>query len=168
MILSPTQIDAPLVMFSVLPLSLFVFKLSKMIYLYRSRVKANLRQTFAAAIAGLALSHTVGIATLRGLFTDDMPFVRTPKCARPSAVLQALTAVREELLMLVSLCLAVAMLNLIPREFSSPDLHIWSIVMLIQAIPYAAAVLVSFVSSFRWPARLLGGGIKRNVFVRGA
>lgn len=168
MILSPTQIDAPLVMFSVLPLSLFVFKLSKMIYLYRSRVKANLRQTFAAAIAGLALSHTVGIATLRGLFTDDMPFVRTPKCARPSAVLQALTAVREELLMLVSLCLAVGMLNLIPREFSSPDLRIWSIVMLIQAIPYAAAVLVSFVSSFRWPARLLGGGIKRNVFVRGA
>ncbi len=168
MILSPTQIDAPLVMFSVLPLSLFVFKLSKMIYLYRSRVKANLRQTFAAAIAGLALSHTVGIATLRGMFTDDMPFVRTPKCARPSAVLQALTAVREELLMLVSLCLAVAMLNLIPREFSSPDLRIWSIVMLIQAIPYAAAVLVSFVSSFRWPARLLGGGIKRNVFVRGA
>ncbi len=168
MILSPTQIDAPLVMFSVLPLSLFVFKLSKMIYLYRSRVKANLRQTFAAAISGLALSHTVGIATLRGMFTDDMPFVRTPKCARPSAVLQALTAVREELLMLVSLCLAVAMLNLIPREFSSPDLRIWSIVMLIQAIPYAAAVLVSFVSSFRWPARLLGGGIKRNVFVRGA
>jgi len=57
---------------------------------------------------------------------------------------------------------------MIPREFSSPDLRIWSIVMLIQATPYAAAVLVSFVSSFRWPARLLGGGIKRNVFIRGA
>jgi exo-beta-1,3-glucanase (GH17 family)/cellulose synthase/poly-beta-1,6-N-acetylglucosamine synthase-like glycosyltransferase len=168
MILSPTQIDAPLMMFSVLPLSLFVFKLSKMVYLYRSRVKANLRQTFAAAVAGLALSHTVGLATLRGLFTDDMPFVRTPKCARPSAVLQALTAVREELLMLISLCLAVLMLSLIPREYSNPDMQIWSIVMLIQAIPYAAAVLVSFVSSFRWPARLLGGGIKRNVFIRGS
>ena len=168
MILSPTQIDAPLMMFSVLPLSLFVFKLSKMVYLYRSRVKANLRQTFAAAIAGLALSHTVGLATLRGLFTDDMPFVRTPKCVRPSAVLQALTAVREELLMLISLCLAVLMLNMIPREYSNPDLQIWSIVMLIQAIPYAASVLVSFVSSFRWPARLLGGGIKRNIFIRGA
>lgn len=168
MIMSPTQIDAPLVMFSVLPLSLFVFKLSKMVYLYRSRVKANLRQTCAAAIAGLALSHTVGLATLRGMFTDDMPFVRTPKCARPSAMLQALMAVREELLMLVSLSLAILMLSLIPREFSSPDLSIWSIVMMVQAIPYAAAVLVSFVSSFRWPARLLGGGIKRNIFVRGA
>lgn len=164
MIVSPTQIDAPLVMFSVLPLSLFVFKLSKMVYLYRSRVKANLRQTFAAAVAGLALSHTVGLATLKGLFTDDMPFVRTPKCARPSAVLQALTAVREELLMLVCLCLAVFALSLVPREYGSPDLRVWSIVLTIQAIPYGAAVLVSFVSSFRWPARLLGGGIKRNFF----
>ncbi|MES3008310.1 MAG: glycosyltransferase [Pseudomonadota bacterium] len=166
MIVSPTQIDAPLVMFSVLPLSLFVFKLSKMVYLYRSRVKANLRQTFAAAVAGLALSHTVGLATLKGLFTDDMPFVRTPKCARPSAVLQALTAVREELLMLVSLCLAVFALSLVPREYGSPDLRVWSIVLMIQAIPYGAAVLVSFVSTFRWPARLLGGGIKRNLFPR--
>ena len=166
MIVSPTQIDAPLVMFSVLPLSLFAFKLSKMVYLYRSRVKANLRQTFAAAVAGLALSHTVGLATLKGLFTDDMPFVRTPKCARPSAVLQALTAVREELLMLVSLCLAVFALSLVPREYGSPDLRVWSIVLMIQAIPYGAAVLVSFVSSFRWPARLLGGGIKRNLFPR--
>lgn len=167
MIMSPTQIDAPLVMFSVLPLSLFAFKLSKMIYLYRSRVKANLRQTFAAAVAGLALSHTVGLATLKGLFTDNMPFVRTPKCARPSAVLQALTAVREELLMLISLCLVVLMLSLVPREYGSPDLNVWSVVLMIQAIPYAAAVLVSFISSFRWPARLLGGGIKRKLYIRG-
>lgn len=167
MIISPNQIDAPLVMFSVLPLSLFVFKLSKMVYLYRSRVKANLRQTFAAAIAGLALSHTVGLATLKGMFTDNMPFVRTPKCAAPSALLQALTAVREESLMLVSLCLVVFTLSLVPREYSSPDLRIWSIVLLIQAIPYAAAVLVSFVSSFRWPARLLGGGIKRRLYIPG-
>jgi exo-beta-1,3-glucanase (GH17 family)/cellulose synthase/poly-beta-1,6-N-acetylglucosamine synthase-like glycosyltransferase len=168
MIVSPEQIDAPLLMFSVLPLSLFVFKLSKMMYLYRSRVKASLRQTLAAAIAGLALSHTVGLATLKGLFTDNMPFVRTPKCARPSAVLQALGAVREELLMLISLSLAVLMLSMVPREFGSPDLRIWSIVLTIQAIPYAAAVLVSFVSSFRWPAKLLGAGIKRNVHVREA
>lgn len=168
MIVSPTQIDAPLVMFSVLPLSLFVFKLSKMVYLYRSRVKANLRQTVAAAIAGLALSHTVGLATLKGLFTDDMPFVRTPKLVKPSAVLQALAAVREESLMLISLLSVVLMLTLVPREFGSPDLRIWSVVLLIQAIPYGAAVFVSFVSVFRWPARILGRGIKRNLYIRGA
>ena len=95
-----------------------------------------------------------------------MPFVRTPKCARPSAVLQALTAVREEFLILISLCLAVFVLSLVPREYGSPDLRVWCFVLLIQAIPYGAAVLVSFVSSFRWPARQLGGGIKRNMFPR--
>ena len=168
MIISPTQIDAPLVMFSVLPLSLFVFKISKMVYLYRSRVKANLRQTVAAAIAGLALSHTVGLATLKGLFTDNMPFVRTPKLARPSALLQALAAVREESLMLLSLLAVVLMLSLVPREYGSPDLRIWSVVLLIQALPYAASVLVSFVSAFRWPSHLLGGSIKRKLYTREA
>lgn len=164
MIIAPTQVDAPLMMFSVLPLSLFTFKLSKMVYLYRSRVKANLRQTLAAALAGLALSHTVGIATLKGLFTDSQPFVRTPKCAKPSALRQALTVVREELLMLISLVVVILTLTLMPREFGSPDLKVWSIVLIIQAIPYAAAVIVSLMSSFYLPANVLGKGIKRRLF----
>ena len=168
MILSPTQVDAPLLMFSLLPLSLFLFKLSKMVYLYRFRLKASLRQTAAAAVAGLALSHTVGLATLKGMFTDDMPFVRTPKCAAPSPVLQALMAVREELLMLLSLVLVVLTLELMPREYGSPDLQMWSVVLGVQAIPYAAAVAVSFISAFRWPARLLGRSIKRRLYVAGA
>lgn len=165
MIVAPTQIDPPLMMFSVLPLSLFVFKLSKMIYLYRSRVKANLRQTLAAAVAGLSLSHTVGLATLKGLVTDNQPFVRTPKCAKPSAVIQALVDVREELLMLVSLSLVVLTLSFVPREFGSPDMSVWSLVLTIQAVPYAAAVFVSFVSTFRWPAQLLGKSMKRKVYI---
>lgn len=164
MIAAPTEFDAPLVMFSVLPISLFVFKLSKMIYLYRSSVKANMRQTLAAAIAGLALSHTVGLATMKGLFTDDMPFVRTPKCADPSQLRQALAAVREELLMLLGLVLAVTVLLMMPREYGSPDLVMWSVALLIQAIPYGAAVFVSFVSSFRWPAHILGTGIERKIY----
>lgn len=165
MIVAPTRIDAPLMMFSVLPLSLFVFKLSKMVYLYRSRVKAGIRQTLAAAVAGLALSHTVGLATLKGLFTDDQPFIRTPKCANPSMLRDALSAVREEMLMLVSLLGTVATLTLMPREYGSPDLRVWSIVLAIQAIPYAAAVVVSFVSSFKLPATLLGRSIKRKLFL---
>ena len=165
MIVAPSRIDAPLMMFSVLPLSLFVFKLSKMVYLYRSRVKAGIRQTLAAAVAGLALSHTVGQATLKGLFTDNQPFIRTPKCASPSVLRDALNAVREEVLMLVSLSGTVAALTLIPREYGSPDLRVWSLVLAIQAIPYAAAVVVSFVSSFKLPATLLGRSIKRKLFV---
>lgn len=168
MIVAPTQIDAPLVMFSVLPISLFVFKLTKMIYLYRSRVKVNFRQTLAAAIAGLALSHTVGLATIKGMFTDNMPFVRTPKCADPSMFRQALAAVQEELLIALSMVLVVVVLIMQPREYGSPDLMMWCVAVLIQSIPYSAAVFVSFVSSFRWPARILGAGIKRRLYTSGS
>ena len=66
-------------MYSVLPLSLFTFKLAKLVHLYRVRVGANSRQTVAAAIAGLALTHTIGIAAIKGLFTQSEPFFRTPK-----------------------------------------------------------------------------------------
>jgi exo-beta-1,3-glucanase (GH17 family)/cellulose synthase/poly-beta-1,6-N-acetylglucosamine synthase-like glycosyltransferase len=167
MLLSPTQVDPPLVMFSVLPLSLFIFKLSKLVYLYRRRVKANLRQTLAAALAGLALSHTVGLATLKGLFTDNQPFVRTPKCATPSALAQAMAAVREEMLLLVSLVGVALTLSLVPREMGSPDLWVWSVVLLIQSIPYGAAVLMSFISAYRVPSHVLGEGIKRRVYLPG-
>ena len=53
-------------MFSVLPLSLFAFKLVKMVHLYRTRVGANLSQTLAAGIAGLSRSHTIGSAIVAG------------------------------------------------------------------------------------------------------
>ena len=61
-----SKIDPPLLMFSVLPLSLFTFKLAKLVHLYTHRVGANVRQTAAAAIAGLALAHTIGLAVAQG------------------------------------------------------------------------------------------------------
>ena len=79
MVWAPDQIDPPLVMYSVLPLSLFTFKLAKLVHLYRVRVGANARQTVAAAIAGLALTHTIGMAAMKGLVTKSEPFFRTPK-----------------------------------------------------------------------------------------
>ena len=92
MVLSPRQIDPPLVMYSVLPLSLFTFKLAKLAHLYQVRVGANFRQTFAAAVAGLALTHTIGTAVVKGLFTRSEPFFRTPKMPGVSACCPALAA----------------------------------------------------------------------------
>jgi len=69
MVWAPGRVDAPLVLYSVLPLSLFTFKLAKLVHLYHVRVGANLRQTLAAAIAGLALTHTIGRAAVKGLVT---------------------------------------------------------------------------------------------------
>lgn len=156
MIWAPGRVDSPLLMFSVLPLSLFAFKLSKLVHLYTERVKVNLRQTFAAAMAGLALSHTIGLAVIKGLLTGNEAFFRTPKLRRPSAFMMALNAVRQETLLMMALCCCAFMVARIPDEVRGPDLTVWILVLLIQAVPYLAAVLISFISAFPLPARLLG------------
>ena len=103
MMLRPTRIDPLLLMFSVLPLSLFTFKLVKLVHLYTHRVGVGLRQTLAAAIAGLALSHTIGRAVLKGLVTRSEPFFRTPKRAGRHALLLALAGAWEEMAMMLML-----------------------------------------------------------------
>ncbi len=89
-----------------LPLSLFTFKLAKLAHLYQARVGANIRQTVAAAIAGLALTHTIGTAVLKGLFTRGEPFFRTPKNVGSQRVFQALGAARDETLIMLGLWLS--------------------------------------------------------------
>jgi exo-beta-1,3-glucanase (GH17 family)/cellulose synthase/poly-beta-1,6-N-acetylglucosamine synthase-like glycosyltransferase len=167
MIVAPHRIDPPLMMFSVLPLSLFTFKLVKLAHLYVSRVGANIRQTFAAALAGLALSHTIGLAVLKGLITRNEPFVRTPKGAQPHALLEGFAAAKQESLLLLAMLAVVYCLTHqfavtqdfslgIPEELKGPDVSAWVAVLLIQSIPYAAALIVSFVNVLSLPARWLG------------
>jgi cellulose synthase/poly-beta-1,6-N-acetylglucosamine synthase-like glycosyltransferase len=167
MIVAPHRIDPPLIMFSALPLSLFTFKLVKLAHLYAARVGANIRQTLAAALAGLALSPTIGVAVVKALFTRNQPFVRTPKNKQPHAVAEGLAAVRTETLMLLAIVLATLGLTRqiafgphllvgIPEELKGPDVSVWVAMLLIQAVPYAAAVVVSLVSAFSLPARWLG------------
>jgi len=146
MILAPKHIDPPLLIFSILPLALFVFKVGKLVYLYHTRVNANTVQTIAAALAGLGLTHTIGLAILTGFFVRSKPFFRTPKQAHKHAVFKALNAAREEALLFFALCLAsFAIINAFGTE--TLDLLIWSIMLLFQSVPYAAAVIVSIISA---------------------
>jgi exo-beta-1,3-glucanase (GH17 family)/cellulose synthase/poly-beta-1,6-N-acetylglucosamine synthase-like glycosyltransferase len=161
MMLRPGRIDPPLLMFSVLPLSLFTFKLVKLVHLYTHRVGVGLRQTFSAAIAGLALSHTIGRAVLKGLVTHSEPFFRTPKRAGRHALLLALAGAWEEAAMMLMLWGVAYGLHALPTEFTSPDRRMWLIALLIQSIPYTAAVLVSLASALNLPAALLERRIAR-------
>jgi exo-beta-1,3-glucanase (GH17 family)/cellulose synthase/poly-beta-1,6-N-acetylglucosamine synthase-like glycosyltransferase len=156
MILAPEHVDPPLLIFSILPLALFVFKLGKLVYLYRTRVKANTIQTIAAALAGLGLTHTIGLAILTGVFVRSKPFFRTPKQAHKHAVLKALNAAREEALLFFALCLAsFSIINAFGTE--TLDLLMWSIMLLFQSVPYAAAVIVSIISALpALPASWIG------------
>ncbi len=157
MVAFPTKIDAPLAIFAVLPLSLFVFKLAKLMHLYSVRVGANSRQTIAACIAGLGLAHTIGLAVLKGLFTNNEPFFRTPKNANAQTILGALSACREEGLMAIALMLGAYAVSCIAL-MDSPDLRAWVVVMLVQSVPYLSAVLVSVMSATQMPAWVIGRG----------
>lgn len=159
MVAFPAKIDAPLAIFSLLPLSLFVFKLAKLMHLYRVRVGANARQTVAACIAGLGLAHTIGLAVVKGLFTNNEPFFRTPKNASSQTILGALSACREEALLAVALLLGAYATSHIAL-MDSPDLRTWVIVLVVQSIPYLSAVLVSVMSSLKLPAGLVGRGYR--------
>ncbi|HKQ83416.1 MAG TPA: glycosyltransferase [Steroidobacteraceae bacterium] len=156
MMIAPDRIDPPLLMFSVLPLSLFAFKLIKLVHLYQSRVGANIRQTISAAIAGLALSHTIGMAVVKGVLTNNEPFFRTPKRAQPHAFLHALANAKQETILFLALVAGAWGLTFVPEELRNPDLSVWIAVLLIQSLGYFAALLVSMTSAFPLPASLLG------------
>jgi hypothetical protein len=163
MVLAPTKVAPPLLIFAVLPLVLFLFKVVKLIYLYETRVGAKGIQILAAAFAGLSLSHTIGIAVLTGLFKTGLPFFRTPKQASKQALVKALQAAREETLLLIGLCLASgAIIARIGVE--SLDLLVWCIMLLIQGIPYASTLAVSILSALpHLPAGSIGEtGSMRN------
>jgi hypothetical protein len=104
-------------------------------------------RTIAAAIAGLALSHTIAKAVIAGLFTDSMPFFRTPKLADSHVFFKAIASAREETLIMIMLWLiagSVAFSETVP----SPDLTVWILVLLIQSLPYVAALIISLISAF--------------------
>jgi len=145
MMIEPTFVDPPLVIFAILPLSLFCFKIAKVIYLYRTTVHASLKHTISAAWAGLALSHTVAVAILEGLIRDNKPFFRTPKLRSPSRLRSALVDARWE--WLFALCLWASAVGVQLRQPNGGlDLHLWMLLLLIQSLPYLAAIVMAAIS----------------------
>jgi exo-beta-1,3-glucanase (GH17 family)/cellulose synthase/poly-beta-1,6-N-acetylglucosamine synthase-like glycosyltransferase len=146
MIAAPTDFDPPLIILSVLPLALFCFKLAKVIYLYRgARVVVTAWQILAATLAGLALSHTIAKAMLLGMVTRERPFLRTPKLENSAALVQALASAREETLFMLALWGAAAGIFL-KHGSDTLDLVLWIIVLIVQSLPYLAALLMSLIS----------------------
>ncbi len=147
MMIDPRHVDPPLAIFMLPPIALFCFKIIKLVYLYRTQIKTTRRQTLAAALAGLALSHTIAKAVLTGLFSSDKPFFRTPKCENHPTVINALFASIEEAGIALVLWMASTGVILC-QETDIPSATLWAGVLLIQSLPYAASVIVSLTNAF--------------------
>ena len=82
MVLMPLDVAPPHVIFAVLPLTLFIFKISKMFFLTGCACRPAFARVSRAGLAGLALSHVIARAMLTGFHhPQDVGFFRTPKRA---------------------------------------------------------------------------------------
>ena len=144
-IVNPEQSELPVSVFVMPTIGIFAFKIFRSFLLYRARVKCTLLEILGAALAGLSLSHTVGIATIQGIATSGRPFIRTPKCEKNRPVLAGLLAIRQELVMLILLLTVAGCFSSIEHFDNLPG-QLWMAVLLVQAVPYAASLLVLIVN----------------------
>lgn len=141
----PIHSELPVNAFILPTIGLFGFKLFRTIWLYHVRVGCSTLQTLGAALAGLALTHTVAKAIWQGLFTSGRPFMRTPKFEKTRPFLAGLVTIKEELLLLILLWSAVTyMVSL--EHFDNVTGQLWVAVLLVQSTPYAASLLLLLVN----------------------
>lgn len=163
------------------PIALFIFPLtiffsSRLLLgplLYSRHVRCGGVDTVGAALAGMGLSHVIARGVFAGLLGQRAIFEITRKrmvvCGVHSAedsksvrsfstrfesVMPQLQAVREELLLLMGL-MACAFALLLSRPAVAAAgldaLWMWIVVLMMQALPYAAAVGCAWISFNRLP-----------------
>lgn len=141
----PIHGELPVKAFILPTIGLFSFKIIRTVWLYQARVKCSLAQTVGAAIAGLALTHTVAKAVWQGLLTSDKPFLRTPKFEKSRPFLEGLLTIHQELFILVLLLSGAAYMTTL-EHFDNLDGQLWVAVLLVQSMPYVASVFMFFVN----------------------
>ncbi len=154
----PRWITLPTVLFMV-PLATFV--LAKLVLgplLYWRRVPCSFLDIAGASLAGMGVSHGIARGVISGLFGGEARFVVTDKGSLSKEGIEkndslkllsrsqvsAWGAVREELLMLFTLLSAAGVLVWTTSQSVTGlrlETALWIGMLLVQALPYAAAVI---------------------------
>ncbi|MEI6986744.1 MAG: glycosyltransferase [Rhodospirillaceae bacterium] len=143
----PKYFEFPPTVFLVPTLAVFCFKVAASLWLYQARVRCGLWDKVGAAIAGMALTHTVGRAVWQGIFTSGRPFVRTPKCENQPLLIQGLIMASEEVMLMTGLWIgALAIVLVFGHE--NRDAFLWSGLLMVQSLPYFSALMTSMINVF--------------------
>ncbi|MEO5377428.1 MAG: glycosyltransferase [Magnetococcus sp. DMHC-6] len=145
MILAPQYADSPSMVFSVMPMILFGFKILKHLHLYYTNVGIKPLQSLAAAVAGLSLTHTISVAVMQGFSGQEKPFFRTPKQVEGNRFWPALFAARDEILLMISFWVAAWGVK-VHVGFDFLDTRVWVVVLLVQSMPYTISFLMAIIS----------------------
>ncbi|EKN00930.1 glycosyl transferase family protein [Acidocella sp. MX-AZ02] len=146
LILDPVRFEFPIALFMLPSIFLFGFKIVQILALYKSRVPCGFWDRVGAAVAGLALSHSIGKAVWKGLFTNSLPFLRTPKMENAPALVQGLVMAREELVIL-ALTWGAALGVGFGHHWATLETKLWVAVLFTQSMPYLASVGVSILAA---------------------
>ncbi|MCA1908188.1 MAG: glycosyltransferase [Magnetospirillum sp.] len=147
MVLAPRYFDTPLAFFILPTVGVFVAKIIHHIFLYTTRVKCGWKQRLLSAVAGMGLTYAIAWAMWQGIFTKHTPFMRTPKMADKVGLKDAVKMTLEETsLMLLHWAAAIAVL--VPgHNYYDPEIRLWSIVLVVQSMPFLAALVASIIST---------------------
>ena len=112
--------------------------------LYRARVDCSWADVLGASVASMGLSHAIARGVFAGLLRRNGTFHRTAKGA--SAAHKRAAPAREESLMLAALALAAGG---VVWRFGTDHVEamLWAMVLAAQALPYAAAVVCSWIAA---------------------
>lgn len=139
-----------------LALPLLVFFLARLAVvpaLYLRRVSADGWAVLGAAWAGMALSHSIARGVLAGLMAGPAAFHVTRKSpvlgSHPSG--GGWRSVREEGILLTALLGVAALMVSSTPEYSSALLG-WGTILVLQALPYGAALSCAVMDAARRPA----------------
>ncbi len=141
----PIHSELPANAFLLPTVGIFSFKIIRGLWLYQARVPCSVWQSLGASLSGLALTHTVAKGTIQGLFTSGKPFMRTPKFEQHSALFVGLFTIRQELLLLTLLSVAIGMMASL-EHFDNFSGRLWIAILSVQAVPYVAALLTVLIS----------------------
>ncbi|HCT98567.1 MAG TPA: cellulose synthase, partial [Methylococcaceae bacterium] len=124
---------------------LFAFKIIRGLWLYQVRVPCSVWHSLGAALSGLALTHTVALGTLQGLFTSGKPFMRTPKYEAHGALFSALRVIQQEILLLMWLLWGIYEISRLPY-LDNLNGKLWMTILGVQAVPYLATLMITLIS----------------------
>lgn len=141
----PIHSELPANAFLLPTVGIFSFKIIRGLWLYQARVPCSVWQSLGASLSGLSLTHTVAKGTIQGLFTSGKPFMRTPKFEQHGALLAGLFTIRQELLLLILLSVAIGMMASL-EHFDNFSGRLWIAILSVQAVPYVAALLTVLIS----------------------
>jgi exo-beta-1,3-glucanase (GH17 family)/cellulose synthase/poly-beta-1,6-N-acetylglucosamine synthase-like glycosyltransferase len=151
LILDPVRFEFPIALFMLPSIGLFFFKIVQILALYKNRVPCGFADRVGAAVAGLALSHSIGKAVWKGLFSNSLPFLRTPKMKNAPALVQGLVMSREELVLLVLTWGALLGVGF-GHHWATLETRLWCAVLFTQSLPYLASVSVAILAAMPAPA----------------